>query len=120
MKRSGGKPRGTGADVDLMRSLNRNVAKLAMRMEGAHIADYVTQTQKPFRLIWMSFVGGLARGLGMAISVGFVGALAVGTATYVVVYVLKVFEKVPFLGDFSRALANFFDEFIEKHGGDSP
>ncbi len=41
--------------------------KLSVKMDNMRVAEYVEILNKPIKLIWMNFILGLARGLGMGI-----------------------------------------------------
>lgn len=49
--------------------------KLVHHLESMRIADYVEMLQRPTRLILLNFVGGISRGLGIAIGATIVFAL---------------------------------------------
>ncbi|MBT9176048.1 MAG: hypothetical protein DDT20_00350 [Firmicutes bacterium] len=59
------------ASADSMRAF-------AMSLERAKLADYVELMNNPWRLIWLNFLAGLARGVGIAIG----GSLLVGLLLY--------------------------------------
>ncbi len=45
----------------------RQIQRLATQLESMRIAEYVDLLQRPARLIFINFVAGIARGLGIAI-----------------------------------------------------
>lgn len=49
--------------------------RIAERLDASRIADYVELMNKPRKLIWMSFVAGIARGLGIAVGATVIFAL---------------------------------------------
>lgn len=53
------------------------VQRLALALERARIGDYVGLMQNPARLLYLSFISGLARGLGLAVGFTILGALVV-------------------------------------------
>lgn len=57
------------------------IDKLAMALERARIGEYVELMQQPLRLVYLSFLSGLARGLGIVIGFTVIGA--------VVIYILQ-------------------------------
>lgn len=77
-----------------VQELESRVEKIAMIMEKSKIGDYVTIMSKPKTLLFNNFIGGLARGFGMAIGFTILGAL--------VIYLLRqaVFLNLPFIGGF--------------------
>lgn len=77
----------------------RLVNRLADVLERTRIAEYVQLMQDPLRLIYLSFISGLARGLGLAIGFTVLGAI--------VIYVLqRLVLNVP-------ALARIIAQLIE-------
>lgn len=58
-------------DKELLSRLER----IAERLDASRIADYVELMNKPRKLIWMSFVAGIARGLGVAVGATVIFAL---------------------------------------------
>ncbi len=63
----------------VQRAVEDNIRVVAMSLERAKLADYVQLMNSPWRLIWLNFVAGLARGVGLAIG----GSLLVGLLLYV-------------------------------------
>lgn len=53
------------------------VQRLANHLEAMRIAEYVDLLQRPARLIFINFVAGLARGLGIAIGATLIFAVLV-------------------------------------------
>ncbi len=67
--------------------------KVAQRLEAAKIAEYIELSQKPWRLFWLGFLYGMARGLGFTI----------GTAI-ILAFIYKVLKElialnIPYLTD---------------------
>lgn len=48
---------------------------IASRLEQANLGAYVDLYRRPWRMLWLNFVAGTARGLGMAIGFTLLGAL---------------------------------------------
>jgi len=46
-------------------TLQDQVEKLAFLLERMNLADYLALMQNPWRLIWVNFLAGSARGLGL-------------------------------------------------------
>ncbi|MGB9679929.1 MAG: DUF5665 domain-containing protein [Thermoanaerobacteraceae bacterium] len=62
-------------------------------MEKMKIADYVELMQSPYRLLWLNFISGVARGFGLAVGFTILGAI--------IIYILNrlVVLNLPFIGD---------------------
>jgi hypothetical protein len=55
--------------------INSHLEKLVRHLESLRIADYMELLQKPGRLIFVNFVAGIARGLGIAVGATLIFAL---------------------------------------------
>lgn len=64
--------------MDELQSANDKLRAIAMTLERAKLADYVQLMNNPWRLLWLNFIAGLARGVGIAIG----GSLLVGLLLY--------------------------------------
>jgi len=53
------------------------IDRLALALERARIGEYVELSQRPLRLIYVSFLSGLARGFGIVIGFTVIGAAVV-------------------------------------------
>ena len=67
--------------------------KLADRLERMRVGDYVTNLNKTSRLIWLSLMSGIARGVGLTVG-----------ATLVIAIIFKIISalvslNVPYLSD---------------------
>ncbi|WP_028307430.1 DUF5665 domain-containing protein [Desulfitibacter alkalitolerans] len=76
------------------KSLEEKLSNLAYMLEKAQIREYVSLLEDPKRLIYMNFLAGVARGLGMAVGFTLLGALAL--------YLLQkvVLLNLPLISDF--------------------
>lgn len=77
----------------MLTEIKKQLNKMSEMMEKMKIADYVELMQSPYRLLWLNFVGGLARGFGMAVGFTLLGAI--------VIYILQraVFLNLPIIGN---------------------
>ncbi len=77
----------------LMKELNEKLEKLSQDMEKFNLAEYLELLNNPRRYMWINFVGGLFRGLGIALGATILGAL--------VLYLLQrlVVLNLPLIGD---------------------
>ena len=77
----------------LMKELNEKLEKLSQDMERFNLAEYLELLNNPRRYMWINFVGGLFRGLGIALGATILGAL--------VLYLLQrlVVLNLPVIGD---------------------
>jgi hypothetical protein len=72
---------GQGEDMAFEQDQQSKLDRLAMALERARIGEYVELMQQPLRVIYISFLSGLARGFGIIIGFTVIGA--------VVIYVLQ-------------------------------
>lgn len=78
----------------ILRELNERIEQLALNMEKARFAEYVQLLERPRKLLWNHLVGGIARGVGIAI--GFT------VLTSTLLYVLQALGALdlPIVGDY--------------------
>jgi len=78
----------------LLQILQEKITDLAISMEKMKLAEYVQLLNKPWRLMYINFIAGLARGVGVAIGFTILGAI--------VLYILRklVMLHLPLIGDF--------------------
>lgn len=72
------------------------IEKLADRLERMRLGDYVTNLNKTSRVLWLNFVSGIARGVGLTIG-----------ATLVIAIIFKIISalvsmNVPYLSDMMK------------------
>lgn len=74
--------------------LNDRIEQLAYYLEKARITEYVDLMQNIWKLLFVNFLIGLVRGLGIAVGFSILGA--------VVIYFLRrlVMFNLPLIGDF--------------------
>ncbi len=74
------------------------IAELSQQLEKFNIAGYLEQLNNPRRYLMVNFVGGIVRGLGIALGMTILGAF--------VLYVLQkmVVLNLPLIGDFIAEL----------------
>lgn len=77
--------------------------KLSRKMDNMRVAEYVEMVSNPKKIIFMNFVAGLARGLGMGI--GFT------VLAGVVIYLLRSWVNLPYIGKIIADLLNIIDGY---------
>lgn len=82
------------SEEKLMRHLYQKLDDLSVQIEKLNLTEYLELLRNPRRLLYVNFLGGVARGFGMAIGFTLLGAL--------VIYILQrlVILRLPFIGDF--------------------
>lgn len=75
-----------------LKALEERIHQLALNMEKMKLAEYVHLLESPWKLLWVNFTSGVARGVGIGVGFAVLGA--------VVIYVLKSLVTVPLIGNF--------------------
>ncbi|MDF9408067.1 DUF5665 domain-containing protein [Pelotomaculum isophthalicicum JI] len=78
----------------LLRLLLDKITNLSVSIEKMKLAEYVKLLEQPWRLMYVNFIAGLARGVGIAIGFTILGA--------VVLYFLRILVmlNLPLIGNF--------------------
>lgn len=91
---------GTNRKNKIYQDLTVKVEKLIQEMERFNLAEYLELLNNPRRFLWINFLGGLSRGLGIALGATILGALALYLLQKIVVL------NLPLIGDFIAELVN--------------
>ncbi|MDD4237970.1 MAG: DUF5665 domain-containing protein [Desulfotomaculaceae bacterium] len=83
-----------GDENHLLKILEARIAGLATNIEKMKLAEYVKLLENPWRLLYVNFIAGLARGVGIAVGFTILGA--------VLLYFLRklVVLNLPLIGGF--------------------
>lgn len=94
----------------LLESLRQKVSELAVNMEKMKLAEYVDLLHSPWRLLWVNFVSGISRGLGIAIGFALLGAL--------IIYILQrlVALNIPVIGEFVAQIVAIVQQRLQTGG----
>ncbi|WP_069650195.1 DUF5665 domain-containing protein [Caloranaerobacter ferrireducens] len=86
------------------KELEKKIHEIALQLEKAKIAEYVDILNNRRRLLYINFIGGLARGFGMAVGFTILGAF--------VIYLLQkmISWNLPLIGDFIADLVKIVQE----------
>lgn len=84
--------------------LEKRLEELADNLEKAKINEYVEFINNKKRLLYINFLGGVARGFGMAVGFTILGAL--------VIYILQkiISWNIPLIGDFIADIIRIVQE----------
>ncbi|BAD40225.1 DUF5665 domain-containing protein [Symbiobacterium thermophilum] len=85
-------------------SLAQMVERLSIALERSNVLDYTVLLQHPWRMLWINFVGGMARGLG--IGIGFTVLSAI------LLYILRglMMANLPFIGDLIATIVRLVEQ----------
>ncbi|MBW5469831.1 MULTISPECIES: DUF5665 domain-containing protein [Brevibacillus] len=93
-------------ELQEVRKVNERMHKIAMFLEDIRLADVIQNYTAPRKLLWINFLAGLARGLGLtigtAIVLAFLGSL------------LTQFLSIPILGDYIRQLVEYVETYKQQ------
>jgi hypothetical protein len=84
----------TTIDRETASTLIRRIAELSLAMDKMNIAEYVEYLKNPRRIIFVNFLGGLARGFGIGIGATILAAL------FIIILSRIVQLNIPVIGEF--------------------
>jgi len=76
--------------ADLINALKEKVEQLSLNIERMKLAEYVDLLNNPGRLLFVNFISGVARGVGIAVGFTLLGALVLFILQRLVVLNLPV------------------------------
>jgi len=82
------------------------IDKLSLQIEKLNLTEYLELLRNPRRLLVINFIGGIARGLGMAIGFSVLGAFFLYFLQYLVIL------NLPVIGDFFAKLIKIIQEHM--------
>lgn len=92
----------------LLKIMNKKIDEIALNMEKFNLVDYAQLLEHPKKLLYLNFIGGLSRGIGMAIGFTLLGA--------VIIYLLQAIVrwKLPVIGQFISEIVKIVQENTNK------
>ncbi len=88
--------------------LNRNIQKLAEHFERGNISEYIQLMQSPLKIIFLNFIGGLARGFGIAVGMTIIVAL--------LAYILARLINLPIIGFYIAQIVEIVNKYLAQSG----
>ncbi len=90
------------------RELGEKIARLTQAMEATSLAEYIELVRSPWRMAWINFIAGIARGVGTAIGFTLLAAL--------VVYLLRQLAilNLPWIGSFIADIVEIVQEHLAR------
>lgn len=61
----------------VLKALEERLKEVAQNMERMKLAEYVRLLENPWRLLYVNFISGVARGLGIAVGFAILGAIII-------------------------------------------
>ncbi|MCR4434295.1 MAG: DUF5665 domain-containing protein [Clostridiales bacterium] len=95
----------------LLTRINKKLDEISVTMEKFKLVDYVYYLEHPRKMLLANFIGGLARGFGIAVGFTLLGAF--------IIYFLQIIVKwnLPVIGQFISEIVKIVQENISKTGG---
>ncbi|NTW06203.1 MAG: hypothetical protein HGA27_08835 [Peptococcaceae bacterium] len=78
----------------LVEKLQQKITELSNNIERIKLGEYLELLNKPGRLLWVNFISGIARGLGIAVGFAILGAFMI------IVMEKLVNLNIPLIGGF--------------------
>ncbi len=90
-----------------MCGIGKRLNELSLMLEKLKLADYLTHLNNTKRMAWVSFVGGVARGFGIAVGFTLLGAL--------VIYLLQesFLNNLPVIGEFIADIVEIANQRLQ-------
>lgn len=90
-----------------MCTFNQRLNELSLLLEKLKLADYLKHLNNVKRMVWLNFLGGLARGFGVAVGFTLLGAI--------VLYILqKTFlNNLPVIGNIIADIVRIANEKLQ-------
>lgn len=88
----------------VLQAINRKLDSISLNMEKFKLVDYVYYLENPRKMLWANFIGGIARGFGMAVGFTLLGAI--------LIYILRIIVKwqLPVIGEIISDIAEIIQE----------
>ncbi len=94
-----------------LKLINKKVDRISLNMEKMKLVDYLYYLEHPRKMILPNFIGGVARGFGIAIGFTLLGAFVI----YILQMVVK--WKLPVIGEFISEIVKIVQNNMDKAGG---
>ncbi|MCX7921799.1 MAG: DUF5665 domain-containing protein [Clostridia bacterium] len=91
--------------------INKKIDQISLNMEKMKLVDYVYYIEHPRKMLFANFIGGLARGFGIAVGFTVLGAIGI----YILQMVVK--WKLPLIGEFISDIVEIVQNNMHRTGG---
>lgn len=91
--------------------LNKKLDQISLNMEKTKLVDYVYYLEHPRKMLIPNFIGGLARGFGIAIGFTLLAAFII----YILQWVVR--WNLPIIGQFISDIVNIVKNNLQRAGG---
>ncbi|MGM0436860.1 MAG: DUF5665 domain-containing protein [Bacillota bacterium] len=93
-------------DKETESKILKKLDKLNEKIQGITLAEYTEMLKSPKRMIWVNFLAGLARGLGIA-----VGATVLGALFLIILFKLGQLN-LPVIGQFIARIIKIVEMYL--------
>jgi len=97
------------------RILDKNIDKLAVYFERSEFQDYLELLGNPKRLLWVNFMAGLARGVGMFLGGGLIGTVVLAIVIAVLAWGVHALGGLPWIGAEFQKLVLHVRDIVLQH-----
>jgi len=95
--------------------LSRSIEKLAAHYDRAEFQNYLELLGKPKRLLWVNFLAGLSRGVGMLMGAGMIGTLIAGILIGLAAWAIHTLGGLPWIGEEFQKLIFYIRDLVTQH-----
>jgi len=95
--------------------LNRNIQRLAEHFERSEVQNYLDLLGRPKRYIWVNFLAGLSRGVGMLMGAGMIGTLIAGILIGLVAWAIHTLGGLPWIGEEFQKIILYIRDLVTQH-----
>ncbi len=94
--------------------LQKSIDRLATHLDKKEMQDYLDLIGKPKRLIWTNFISGMARGVGLLLGGGLVGAVALAVVVALVGILIHFLGGLPWVGQRFEDFVGYITHLVVK------
>jgi hypothetical protein len=91
------------------------IEKLNVHLDKRQIENYLELLQKPKKLIWINFVSGFSRGVGLTLGVGSFGILIGILVLFLATVLLGWLGYLPYVGTLFKGLSKDISGFVQNY-----
>jgi hypothetical protein len=102
--------KGPEIDRDMIQKLHDKLDKVLIGIERSNISDYVTMIKRPWRYLLITFASGIARGVGIAIGLTIIAAVAL----FILTKILANLVTLPFIGQMLAQLVEYVNQYLKE------
>ncbi len=88
--------------------LARRVQELCLSLEKLQLTEYMRYLNDTWRLLWINFLSGLARGFGAAVGFTILGAIMISVIQHIAV------ENLPVIGKFLADVVRIVEQSLDR------